>query len=694
VSRGLNGAKVRRISVADMRAFSSLAWMAMLRRLSVVFMIGALLPCPCAAADAIESVVRLLSPEMRRLNVEEQTLRDELRTLPPAPERETTARLGYHSGYARTQDTVEWVDMDLRQTREINAIVLIATPSDSGGAAEAGYGFPLRFRVEIAEEGSDAERIIVADFTHEDFPNPGALPVYLPVPGLRARQVRITATCLSRAGDRFFFSLGEVMVLSGGRNVAICLDRDAFGLSRSMGAVPMWGLANLVDGHIACGPPVGTQPSPTLGYQSRMVDLRKERDPPPRWVQVDLGEPLLIDEVRFFPARPPDFAHRKGFGYPQQARLELSSTTDFSTATEVPGLRDTPLADPPLLVNPGDNVVTYNVGGKSARYVRFTAAQLFNANGQFNLALAEMQVWSGGKNVALGKTVSAFDSTETGGWSKAALVDGFTSTANILDWSEWLAGLSKRREVVQQVAAIEARQWQLVQQWQRYGRGAPAMLIVAGIAAAIAWSAQQRRARLREMEALRQRIAQDLHDEIGSSLGSIALIAQDIRVDDPQARDDLAEIKTVADESVAAMRDITRLIKSDRYGSDDLATLLRETAARLLRTIPHTLTVEAGTTSRKLPVDRQRDIILMFKEALHNITRHAQATEVVIKLKQSADSLVLTLQDDGKGFDPDNVTSGMGLTNLRRRAEKHQGRVDIVSTPQGTTLSLTLPLHD
>lgn len=670
----------------------------MLRRLSVVFMIGAMLPRPCAAADAGESVVRLLSPEMRRLNVEEEALRDELRTLPPAPERETTARLGYHSGYARTQDTVEWVDMDLKRTHTLDAIVLIATPSDSGGAADAGYGFPLRFRVEIAEEGNDAERVIVADQTHADFPNPGSLPVYLPVPGLRARHVRITATRLAREGDRFLFSLGEVMVLSGGRNVAIGLERGEFGSSRTMGAVPMWGLANLVDGHIACGPPVGTQPSPTLGYQSRMVDLGKERDPAPRWVQVDLGANVTVDEVRLVPARPPDFAHRKGFGYPQQARLELSSTADFSTATEVPGLRDTsrdmPLANQPLIVNPGDNVVTFNTGGKSARYVRFTATQLFNANGQFNLALAEMQVWSGGKNVALDKTVNASDSTETGGWSKAALVDGFTSTANILDWPEWLAGLSRRREVVQQVAAIEVRRQHLVQQWQRYGLGALAILVVASIAATIAWSARARRARLREMEALRQRIAQDLHDEIGSSLGSIALIAQDIRMDDPQARDDLAEIKTIADESVAAMRDITRLIQSDRYGSDDLATLLRETAARLLRTIPHTLTVEAGTSSRKLPVDRQRDLILMFKEALHNITRHAEATEVGLKLKQTADSLVLTIQDDGKGFDPAAVTGGMGLTNLRRRAEKHLGRVDIASTSRGTTLTLTLPLHD
>jgi signal transduction histidine kinase len=642
-----------------------------------------------------ETAMSWLSPEWRRIERDESVLLNELVRLPDVSERHLTGRLGYHSGYSEKQDTVEWVELRLPRSHTIDAIVLIATPSDSGGAADAGYGFPLRFRVEIAEEGSDAERVIVADQTHADFPNPGSLPVYLPVLGLRARHVRITVTRLAREGDRFLFSLGEAIVLSGGRNVAIGLDRDAFGLSRTMGAVPMWGLANLVDGHIACGPPVGMQRSPTLGYQSRMVTLKKEPKPAPRWVQVDLGEPLMIDEVRIFPARPPNFAHRKGFGYPQQAKLEFSSTADFSTATEVPGLRDTPLADPPLLVNPGDNVVTYNVGGQSARYVRFTATQLFNANGQFNLALAEMQVWSGGKNVALGKTVSAFDSTETGGWSKAALVDGFTSTANILDWPEWLAGLSKRREVVQQVAAIEARQRQLVQQWQHYGLGALAMLIVAGITASIAWSAQQRRARLREMEDLRQRIARDLHDEIGSSLGSIALIAQDIRMDDPQARDDLAEIKTIADETVSAMRDITRLIQSDRYGSDDLPTLLRDNASRLLRSIPHTLTLETTAPAQKLSVDRQRDLILMFKEALHNITRHANASTVDIRLTQSKTQLSVTLHDTGCGFDSSASSEGTGLTNIQRRAAKHGGYVQIESVPtQGTTLTISLPIHD
>lgn len=675
------------------RVLSLRHWAAVLIGLSAVVTSGEGRLRPCMAAAPGGMVGRFLSPQMRTLDAEQQTLREELQGLPPAPVRETTGRLGHHGGYAKTQDTVEWVDLDLRQTHPIDAIVLIATPSDSGGAAKAGYGFPLRFRVEIAEDDRDAGRVVVADHTHEDFANPGPLPVYLPVPGLRSRHVRVTATRLAREGDRFFFSLGEVMVLSGRRNVAVGMTREEFGTSRTRGAVPMWGLINLVDGHIACGPPVGTQASPTLGYQSRMVNLRDEPNPSPRWVQIDLGETMSIDDVRLFPAQPPDFAHRKGFGYPPRAKLELSITADFSDPLEVPGLRDAPRAPQQRIANPGDNVVTYNAEGSRARYVRFTADELFNANGQFNFALSEIQVWSDGRNIALGKVVSAFDSTETGGWSMNALVDGFTSTANILDVPGWLSALSRRREVLQRLVAIDATKRQLALALQRYGLIAAGAFVLLGGIAAFAWSVWHHRERLREIESLRQRIAQDLHDEIGSSLGSIALIAQDILVDDKHAHDDLMEIKSIADDTVDAMRDITRLIQSDRYGRDDLPLLLRHTADRMLRGIQHTLRIEEDVQTRRLGVERQRDLILIFKEVLHNIARHAEANDVDIHLTHIQDSIRLTVTDNGRGFDAATVTTGMGLCNLHRRAKKHNGSATIASAPHGTTFTLFLPLH-
>ena len=288
----------------------------------------------------------------------------------------------------------------------------------------------------------------------------------------------------------------------------------------------------------------------------------------------------------------------------------------------------------------------------------------------------------------------ASDSLEKDGWSRAALLDGFTSTGDIVDWPGWLHGLSQRREVTQRLAALEARQAALVARFKIAAWSGLGLLGCAALTLLAIAYARQRRARQHELEALRQRIARDLHDEIGSSLGSITLIAQDVLAsgNPASAREDLQEIKSIADETVSAMRDITRLIQSDRYGRDDLPTLLQETAARLLRGISHTLVTEPAQPARPLPVDSQRDLILMVREALNNIARHAAASAVDLRLSQEGDLLVLTIRDNGRGFDPTAPRSGMGLTNLERRAGKHGGHVTIESAPgAGTTLRITLP---
>lgn len=621
-----------------------------------------------------------------------------LAALPPAPEPQITQRLGWHSEYATSADKTEWVELNLGQAQAIDSVVLIAPPP-SGGTVGAGYGFPRRFYIELLSEGEDNQRTILADFTDKDFPNPGLLPVLIPAGGQKAQKVRVTATRLTGAKGKHFFALGEVMLLQGQHNLGARIEivgPAAVRASSSQGTRPDWGRINLVDGHTVLGPPLGQHPSPTLGFRS--VPTSESRITTLPWVEVDLGRPLLVDEVRLFPAHPPQFAHSHGYGFPVRYQIELREEDN-----------DDPLILPAPQSGsyhalPGDNVVTV-IGGHRARYVRLTVQDPHVSNGSALLALAEMQVWSGEKNAAPGSTVLSSGSTEKNGWSSAALVDGFTSSAEITSLPEWLAGLSHRREVEQEMALEKEREAQARQQWLRIALAAGIAVAILGAAGAlVAWQ-RQRKARRAELEELRQRIARDLHDEIGSSLGSIALIAQDILADSPQQpesgtmRQDLAEIRDIADETVSAMRDITRLIQSNRYGADDLPTLLRETAARLLRGLPHTLAVGEGTHTCQLPVDRQRDLILMFKEALHNITRHAAAARVDIILEQTADSLILTVKDNGRGFDqssaasPSGSPSGMGLTNLRRRAEKHHGRMHLTSGPGGTTLTLTLPLH-
>lgn len=644
------------------------------------------------AVSPLLAFLSWLSPGQREIEAERGALLKQLQGLPAAPAAQATQRLGWHTEYRSSQNSAEWVDLNLERAEKIDSVVLIAPPPSSG-ATEAGYGFPVRFQVELILEGEETQRTIIADHTGEDFPNPGLLPVFIPAGGRMAQKVRVTATRLYSSGaGRCFWALGEVMLLQGNRNLGAWLEAAGpswVKASSSQGTRPDWGRINLVDGHTVLGPPLGTRASPANGFRSRRES--EGRFPADPWVEVDLGNVVPVDEIRLFPAHPPEFAHTHGYGFPVRYQMELREAEDGP-----PMILAAPQSGSYVAL-PGDNPVSIVANGKHARFVRLKVLEPHVSNGAVVLALAEMQVWSGGRHIEGGKKVIASDTKDEPGWSKAALVDGFASQAEIVDWPEWLEGLSERREVEHQLAVLEGRHAAITRQWQRVGVAAATGLGGIGIAAALMWSLRQRRARRAEMEALRQRIARDLHDEIGSSLGSIALIAQDILADGKHAettRDDLREIKDIADETVGAMRDITRLIQSDRYGADDLPTLLRETAERMLRGMEHTLVVEEGTQTRGLSVDRQRDLILMFKETLHNVVRHAAASTVDIHLSQNHSRLVLTVRDDGKGFDPAATTHGMGLTNLQRRASKHGGTVEIHSKPEnGTTLCITLPSH-
>lgn len=161
----------------------------------------------------------------------------------------------------------------------------------------------------------------------------------------------------------------------------------------------------------------GLNASPTNGYHSGIESTPDVT----KWVQVDLGARHPIHAVVLYPAFPTDYPVTPSFGFPVRFRVEVSDDPAFATSTVIaketaadyPNAHNTPYA-------------IYGLG-LEARYVRVTATRLWYRNGDYTIALAELRVMSGDTNVALGAAVDALDSTESGRWSKAALVDGYTS---------------------------------------------------------------------------------------------------------------------------------------------------------------------------------------------------------------------------------------------------------------------------
>jgi signal transduction histidine kinase len=222
--------------------------------------------------------------------------------------------------------------------------------------------------------------------------------------------------------------------------------------------------------------------------------------------------------------------------------------------------------------------------------------------------------------------------------------------------------------------------------------------LLLGVTAALLWSLHRLRlARAVATERLRLRIARDLHDQIGAGLSSIALLSDAVGSSRAGLADtdrtELRKIAGAARDMVGDLRDIVWSIDPEADRLQDIVGRMRDVADDLLGGLRVTFDVQPGShLTRKLSMAARRDLLLLYKESLHNIVRHARATAVGIVLRIDRSRLALVIADDGVGFVPAQATSGVGLRSLRERADRLGARLDVESEPgRGTTVRLELP---
>jgi signal transduction histidine kinase len=197
----------------------------------------------------------------------------------------------------------------------------------------------------------------------------------------------------------------------------------------------------------------------------------------------------------------------------------------------------------------------------------------------------------------------------------------------------------------------------------------------------------------------RSRIGMDLHDGVIQSIYAVGLTLESARLMLP---DDPLEASHILLQSIGNLNDVIRDIRNfildlrpQRFSGDlnqALARLIREFQANAM--IPVQFNAQSAMLSA-LTMPISRTIFLTTQEALANIARHARASQVVVEIRLEDGAVVLTVDDNGRGFNVDEQAQavGHGLANMRTRAEERHGTFMVRSAPgHGTAIRLTLPV--
>ena len=232
--------------------------------------------------------------------------------------------------------------------------------------------------------------------------------------------------------------------------------------------------------------------------------------------------------------------------------------------------------------------------------------------------------------------------------------------------------------------------------------GTVIFLLFAG-AAILFYIDRMQRNRKKQMEAVRARISRDLHDDMGSTLQSISVMSEIVRMkstsDNRQESIPFIEkIGSASRDMVGKMNDIVWAVNPQNDQFENIILHMRAYGGELLagKDINLHFKADGSLNDIRLPMEKRRSFFLVYKEALNNAYKYSGAQNVNVDISRTNHALTLVMEDDGVGFNMNEdrlKTGGNGLKNMNTRAAEMNGSISITSAPgEGTKVSLTVSL--
>ena len=200
------------------------------------------------------------------------------------------------------------------------------------------------------------------------------------------------------------------------------------------------------------------------------------------------------------------------------------------------------------------------------------------------------------------------------------------------------------------------------------------------------------------LQQIRNEIAADLHDDVGTALSSITFLGELAKSRFGKKPEDiqplLERIVNESREMMQTMRGTVWVINPQNDKATDFFDKVRAFAEGVLSSRKVDLAFRVlNTTNQSLGLEVQRNLFLIFKEAIVNMAKHAGATKATITIKTEKNYVWIQIKDNGKGFDAESATDGNGLRNLKSRASQINGELAVTSKPgEGTEVNMVIPI--
>jgi two-component system sensor histidine kinase UhpB len=233
--------------------------------------------------------------------------------------------------------------------------------------------------------------------------------------------------------------------------------------------------------------------------------------------------------------------------------------------------------------------------------------------------------------------------------------------------------------------AIEANKLKLQNRYKIYFllAGFITLLVITGIII--------KNKRQKQLQKMRNSIADDLHDDIGSALSSISIMSELAKEKSPEALPLLTSIGESTTTIQENMSDIVWTINSKNDRFENVTQRMNQFASEMLdaKNIELDFKTDTSLASLKLTMEQRKNFYLFFKEVINNAAKYADAKKVSVCIAQKDHYVEMKITDDGKGFDTNKIFSGNGMNTLKKRASELNGDYKITSNiNEGTTIQL------